>query len=107
MFLCGRTGWYFLSLCTNTSKRRAGWTEISNIKSREKEGKCKSEKEKRDQRSKSFQDKRNAMDLCKLTNQDVVVSRSPCPENSKNEQCLFQRGRIAEIVDETCSAYEN
>lgn len=47
------------------------------------------------------------MDLCKLTNQDVVVSRSPCPENSKNEQCLFQRGRIAEIVDETCSAYEN
>lgn len=50
MFLCGRTGWYFLSLCTNTLKRRAGRTEISNTKSREKERKCESEKEKRDQR---------------------------------------------------------
>lgn len=67
----------------------------------------KRKREERSKRSKSFKDKRDAMDLCKLTNQDVVVSRSPCPENSKNEQCSFQRGRIAEIVDETCSVYEN
>lgn len=32
---------------------------------------------------------------------------SPRPENFKNEQCSFERGRIAEIVDETCLACEN
>lgn len=48
-----------------------------------------------------------AMDLCKLADQDTLVSYSPCPGEQTSEQCSFERGRIREIVDETWSTCEN